>query len=426
MNVANEAKPKMKIALLSTGRADIGALDAVRSELNLNGAAAIVWRIGSSPHYDTPHSIALAAASVFNETIVTLSENKPDVVVIVGDRYEALAAAQAAYLLKYPIIHLSGGDLTEGSQDDSMRHAITKLAHMHFVTNKASADRVIKMGEEPWRVHLTGYPGLDNLSVPLSQAHEELYRSIKPDSKFLLVVWHPNTLGNTVRETDELLRGLVNIHNMGIVLLEPNRDAGHDYITKVFEEFARVRENTHYWGSLPRPVYLKLLKDCEVLVGNSSSGYYEAPAFKTNVLDVGDRQKGRIPFGNFKNCPAEASAIKSSLESSFPFVVGSGERALVNPYIGSKSLHSSSYQIASTILSLTPEAIQTLLRKKWHDVQQDLGQDTSGEGVGALPQGGNGPLDQEKLRSGPVQLTLWSENPGFGVRSGGSDLVPVP
>jgi UDP-hydrolysing UDP-N-acetyl-D-glucosamine 2-epimerase len=240
-----------------------------------------------------------------------------DLAVILGDRFEILRAAVELYIQKIAICHLSGGDLTEGSADDSMRHAITKLSHLHFPTNNASAQRIIQMGEEPWRVKVVGYPGVDNLEI------SKFPPPWLPDDgignfDFILVVWHPNTLVGEDKVLDEarVLTDALDAINSHFVVVGPNSDAGGDLIRGYLKTWCNIDGN-NYVDTLPRTEYLWLLKHTKCLVGNSSSGFYEAPSFGTPVVDIGDRQTGRESSGNiFKCVHINSENIRATIEQA--------------------------------------------------------------------------------------------------------------
>lgn len=390
----------MKISLISSGRADMGALTAVAEELAKYGAETNIFDAGGKPHCDTPVSVAADAAKTMSQVMKSLSQVGPDLVVIAGDRYEALAAANAAYLLKLPIAHLSGGDITQGSQDDSMRHAITKLSHLHFTTCEDSAKRIIQMGEEPWRVHVVGYPGMDELCPKLTKSEDILYKCIRPTTdKFVMVVWHPNSMGDTAAETLEVEKAILILDpKIGVVLIGPNNDAGSSVIEKAFERLLNTRENTYFWGSTSRPIYLKLLNTCTALVGNSSSGFYEAPSFGTPVVNIGDRQNGRIVADNIINCEAKADVILETIKLALTAPRGKG----INPY----HKETASPKIATAILKSDPEK---LLRKQFNDIQQTMGSDSQRKGLGALPKRGVNKVGGSPLWPDPSQLTFWGE-----------------
>ena len=298
----------MRIAIVSGSRADRGALVAVKEALSRAGALIQWFDLPPAPsshdqRIDTVLHSYGAIGSIGND----LYDNPPDLVLLHGDRYEILAAAMTAFLLGLPIAHLGGGDITEGSQDDSIRHAITKLSHIHFATCEESARRLVQMGEQPSRVYNVGDPGIDDLaeaSKTLTKTQVLEAFSFFNLKHYFLVSYHPNTVGDIEAElrlfTEGLRLALEKLpNNVGLVLLDPNNDAGHLAIERTFKQM--VGHRVRYVDNLPRNVYLSAMKHAVALVGNSSAGFYEAPSFGIIVLNFGDRQKGRKESGNIFN-----------------------------------------------------------------------------------------------------------------------------
>jgi len=303
----------MKVLCVSGSRADFGGVNAVHKALLKINVDSNLIRIEDYDEDD------------FYPT------EDVDIAVLLGDRYEVLRAATDIYLCQIPIAHLSGGDITEGSQDDCMRHAITKLSHLHFPTNEESAQRIIQMGEEPWRVHAVGYPGVngDNEIAEFSEIKCWTWGFEKQD--FILVVWHPNTFASieeNMHEVKELTTALDRL-KLNCVVIGPNKDKGHDEISKhLFGWTKDNKVNSCYSFDLPRPVYLSMLQHAQCLVGNSSSGIYEAPTFGTPVVNIGDRQKGRIKALNIIDCPINTDAIEMTVKDA----ISKGHTKVQNPY----------------------------------------------------------------------------------------------
>lgn len=233
-----------------------------------------------------------------------LARLKPDIVLIVGDRVEALAAATAAHLRGIAIAHVHGGDRALGQIDDSLRHAITKLSHIHFPATAASAQRLLRLGEDRWRIHRVGSPGIDGIA----RAAED-FPGVDP-RRFALLVLHPMEADEQTEFrrarliADALLRSGIE----QIVVVYPNNDPGYRGIIRQW----RQRQDDPRFTickDLPRPQFLGLLRDAAMLVGNSSSGIIEAASFRTPVIDIGDRQKGRQRCKDVRNVPYESGAI---------------------------------------------------------------------------------------------------------------------
>lgn len=308
----------MRIEVVSTSRADVGALRPVYDALLATGHRVTWSNAETESSGDVHSSSAYIASGVVRFVADRVADSAPDLVVLLGDRYETLAVATSAYLMGLPIAHLSGGDITEGSQDDSMRHAITKLSHLHFATHRDSADRIIQMGEDPSRVHVTGCPGIDSLlSTKLLSKEETIAAAGLIGCKdYFLVSLHPNTLANyrdKDREMVQLLAALEiqrknNKNEIGFVLTSPNQDEGRQLIEDSFRKYSQT-SHVVYHENLDRTIYLSLMKHCIALVGNSSAGFYEAPSLGTKVINIGDRQQGRIPSIALRDCPPNAYDI---------------------------------------------------------------------------------------------------------------------
>jgi UDP-hydrolysing UDP-N-acetyl-D-glucosamine 2-epimerase len=228
---------------------------------------------------------------------------QPDIIVVLGDRFEIFSAVCAATPLNIPVAHIHGGEGTEGTMDEMYRHAITKMSHLHFTSAAEYRKRVIQMGERPEHVFCFGAPGLDNIvRLPLL-AKRDLIRELKipEDIRFGVVTYHPATFeeASLKKQTEEMLSALESFPTLFWVLTYPNADTGGKIIIETMKRF--VKNNAHQgriFVSLGQVRYLSLLKYADVMVGNSSSGMIEAPAFKLPVVNIGDRQRGRIKAKN--------------------------------------------------------------------------------------------------------------------------------
>lgn len=262
---------------------------------------------------------------------------KPDIVVVLGDRYEILAASQAAMLMNLPLAHIHGGEITEGAVDESIRHAVTKMAHLHFTSTERYRERIIQMGENPKNVFAVGAPGLDNfMRVDLpSRSSLEQGLGINLKDPLFLVTFHPETLANdSPREAVRpLLKALESFDNATCVITKANADAGGRAINAELDAFAaKYPERVLVASSLGQARYLGILKLANVVIGNSSSGIIEAPAVKVPSVNIGDRQKGRLRASSVLDCanrsPDIAKAIKQCMSKDFLERVFSSE----NPY----------------------------------------------------------------------------------------------
>ena len=316
---------------------------------------------------DTPQAIAKSTGIGMVGMADALTDLAPDLLVVLGDRFEILAAASAAALMRIPVAHIHGGEATEGAIDDSLRHAITKLSHLHFTSTEAYRRRVIQMGEQPDQVFAYGAPGIDSVaSLPLL-SREALEESIdfKLGGQFLLVTFHPVTLGSAP-STDEMSEFLSALNDLpeGIKILftMPNADAGGRALTAQIRSFVDARpDRSAAFTSLGQLRYLSAMKHCLVIVGNSSSGIIEAPTFGVGIVNIGDRQKGRVQSDSVINCPPTrqdiANAISHALSPEYQQAAGS----TVNPY----GTAGASRKIAEKIASFP---LVDLARKSFHDL----------------------------------------------------------
>ena len=246
---------------------------------------------------DTPEGIAKSVGLGILGFAQVYARFRPDILVVLGDRFEMYAAVVAALPFKMPVAHIHGGELTEGAIDDSLRHSITKMSHLHFVATDVYAQRVIQMGEEPWRVVTCGALGLDNLrTIRLLNRHEfaKQFGITLPD-KFLLVTYHPVTLEfeHTERQTRELLAALDAI-GLPVLFTMPNADTGGRVIRRLIDGFLFKHPDSKRIENLGTQGYFSAMALAEAMVGNSSSGIIEAASFSLPVVNVGNRQKGRI------------------------------------------------------------------------------------------------------------------------------------
>jgi UDP-N-acetylglucosamine 2-epimerase (non-hydrolysing)/GDP/UDP-N,N'-diacetylbacillosamine 2-epimerase (hydrolysing) len=271
---------------------------------------------------DTPVGIAKSMGLGVIGFADTLDRLRPDILVLLGDRYEILAAAQAAMVAQMPIAHIAGGDVTEGAFDEAIRHSITKMAHLHFVTNETSARRVRQLGENPEYIFNVGSPGLDYIKRMKLLGRSELEESLdfKFRGKNLLVTFHPVTLETQPAETQfqELLTALDSMgENIGLIFTKPNSDTDGRAIIRLMDSYVATHSNAKAYTSLGQVRYLSAMSQVDAVVGNSSSGLYEAPSFGKPTVNIGDRQKGRLQATSVINCKQEASSIKKAIVQAF-------------------------------------------------------------------------------------------------------------
>lgn len=288
---------------------------------------------------------------------------RPDLLVVLGDRYEILAAAQAAMVANIPIAHIAGGDTTEGAIDEAIRHSITKMSHLHFVTNQESARRVRQMGENPQRIYCAGSPGIDYIKRLTLLNREELEQTL--DFRFLkknlLITFHPVTLENKSSQWQfqELLKALDCLgEDIGLLFTKPNSDTDGRVLIKMIDEYAAKRPNAKAYTSLGQQRYLSTIAQVDAVVGNSSSGLYEVPTFKKPTVNIGERQKGRLQGKTVINCMNDAQHIYDAIQEAF---ILNCEEA-VNPYGEGEA----SSVIVKTIKEITD--LKVLLQKHFYEM----------------------------------------------------------
>lgn len=258
--------------------------------------------------------------STLIKALSSLFENtRPDLLVVLGDRYETFAAVITAMTYSVPIAHISGGEVTEGAIDEQIRHAITKMAHIHFPGADSYAKNIIRMGEEGWRVFQFGDPGIENIKSTSFLTKKELEKSlkIKLESELLLVTYHPVTLEieQLSYQMTELLKALDKIP-VQMIITYPNADNGGDYIIRCLKEFADQRNNICLIPNLGVQRYLSIMKLCSAVVGNSSSALVEAPYLRIPAVNIGNRQQGRLMANNIINCSNESEEILEALQKA--------------------------------------------------------------------------------------------------------------
>lgn len=270
--------------------------------------------------YEGRGKTAREMAIAINEFSRVFDRLKTDILLILGDRYEILAAAVTAMTMDIPIAHISGGESTEGAIDEQIRHSITKLSHLHFPGATVYAENIINMGEESWRVFDVGDPGIENIKLTEFMTQNELNNSIgiRVDENTFLVTYHPVTLErDDIQNQISNLISALRLFDNDMIITYPNSDNGGDKIIYALEEFALEKSNVHLFKNLGSLIYLSVMKYCGVIVGNSSSGIVEAPFFKKPVVNIGNRQKGRLIANNIIQSSYESNEIYESIQKAF-------------------------------------------------------------------------------------------------------------
>jgi len=257
---------------------------------------------------------------------------QPDLLLLLGDRFEILAAAQAALIAQIPVAHMYGGDTTEGAFDEAIRHSITKMAHIHFVSNRVSWDRVRQMGENPANIHNVGATSLDAIHRAVYLNRNDFFRAIDFEARRhnLLITFHPVTLASisSAVQMKEMLDALDLLgSDYGLLFTKPNADPEGREMMFIMEEYVSTRAHAKLYDSLGE-LYLSALKHVDMVVGNSSSGIYEAPAFNIPTVNIGDRQRGRLQASSIINC----APVKSDIYQAINMATENRYVKVSNPY----------------------------------------------------------------------------------------------
>ncbi len=297
-------------------------------------------------------------------------ELEPDIVVVLGDRYETFSAVSAAMIARIPIAHLHGGEATEGLIDESIRHSITKMSHIHFTASQGYKNRVIQLGEQPDKVFNVGGLGIDNIKRLKLLSKKEFEKSInfKLNKKNILVTFHPVTLeSSTAKEQFQYLLDAIDIlEDTNIIFTKANSDTDGRIINSMIDMY--VKENSQKsvcFTSLGQLRYLSALQYVDAMVGNSSSGLAEAPSFKIGTINIGDRQKGRIMADSVINCKSDRESILKAFKKLYSKVFQEELKTSINPYGDGGA----SKKIKAVIQDINLEGI---LKKSFFDIKVSL------------------------------------------------------
>lgn len=353
-----------RIAYITTTRADFSLNYPIIAELRkLEDENLKVELIVSGTHLSTEYGMTIgdiretglridhivkvpvlshSAINIANNQVVILDlfsklfqENKFDAVCILGDRYEMLMITIAAIIFHIPVIHLYGGDTTEGANDELFRHAITKMSNYHFATNELSKNRIIQMGENPDNVYNFGAPAIDNL-IRISKVSKVVaLDSIHlHNCKYALCTYHPVTLEikDLRKQANNLINAITTFKDIEFIVCKSNNDEGGEIINKIFEFAAEKYSNIHLYSSIRIETYLTLMKYAEFVIGNSSSGIMEAPSFGIPSINIGNRQRGRLQAASTINCDSDSLSIISAIQQATSTDFIQTCRNVTNPY----------------------------------------------------------------------------------------------
>ena len=355
----------IKIAVITTSRSDYGILspllrkidtsDLLNLELivsgshlseNLGYTLEEIKKDGFNNYHLVDIDIDMNNEKFKEADIIGVGLNKfsqlfkatePNIVVVLGDRYELFSAVLSAFFLKITLAHIHGGEKTVGALDDSIRHAITKLSHIHFPATEIYKKRIIQLGENANNVFNVGSLSVENIKNSKFLDRNEIFKRLGLDSKrkLLLVTYHPTTLGkhNANQEIELLLHSLKQFKFANILFTGSNADTGGIEINKKIQEYTKKRNNWFFNISLGQKLFLNILKYCDVFIGNSSSGIIEAPSFKIPVVNIGNRQEGRVFAENIISVPLKKSLIVETIQN----ILNNGlelPKKFKNPYDG--------------------------------------------------------------------------------------------
>jgi len=357
------AMEDLKVSVLVTGMHLSADFGFTYKEIEADGIE-IAAKIPILAEGDSADAMSRTMANALTAFSEIFAKDKFDALVVLGDRYETLAVCCAAMNARIPIIHLHGGETTEGAIDEAIRHAITKMSYLHLTSTEAYRQRVIQMGEDPERVFCIGAPGVENAkNVPL-MSKSELFESLNIPEKenFAVMTYHPVTLSADSVETDmrALFKALDNFPGLFIIATKANADAGGRAANRLLEEYAKERENVVVYDSLGLRRYLSAVKYSKAVIGNSSSGIMEVPSFGVPTVNIGHRQRGRIAAESVINCGTDTAAITEAITLALSGKVKPAE----NPY---EKADTSS--VAAALIRRFAVENEIDLKKKFYDIK---------------------------------------------------------
>ena len=314
---------------------------------------------------DSPLGIAESMSRGLIGIAKALDKLKPDIVLVLGDRFEIFVSVTAALVAKIPVAHLHGGEVTVGAFDDAFRHGITKMSHLHFVATQEYRNRVIQLGENPNSVFLVGGLGVDSINRLKLLDRKELEKelNIEFSENNLLITFHPATLDESSisSQMQELLNALTDLKNTTLLFTMPNADTGGQAIIKMISKFVSKNPNSYAFTSLGQLNYFSCIAQIDGVIGNSSSGLLEVPSFKKGTINIGDRQKGRLQARSVINCEPTKQSISDAIHSLYSEEFKHNLISTVNPY-GEGGASTKIVQILSTI------SLDQIVKKTFYDL----------------------------------------------------------
>lgn len=364
---AIRAEPELELQIFATGM-HLAPEFGLTVEMIEREGFIVNERVESLLAADTPAAIAKSTGLGVIGFADVFARNRPDVLVVLGDRFDMYAAALAALPFGIPVAHLHGGEVTHGAIDEALRHSLTKLSHLHFVATQDAAQRVIQLGEEPWRVTHCGAPALDALDeIPLLDRGELQSRfGLRLDEPPLLVTFHPVTLQyeETARQVEELLAA-IDAGGEPAVFTAPNADTAGRQVRATIERFVATHPRAQFVENLGQQGYFSMMREARAMLGNSSSGIIEAASFGLPVVNVGERQGGRFRGENVIDVAPARGEILAGLKRALAPEFRDAARAMQNPY------RAAGRTAAAVIVERLRDAAldERLLIKRFHDVK---------------------------------------------------------
>ena len=361
-----ETAADTELQLLVTGMHLSPEFGSTWKQIELDGFC-ITHKVDMQLSSDTPAGITKSMGLGMIGFADALDALKPDILVVLGDRFEIFAAASAAMIARIPIAHLHGGEATEGLIDEPIRHSITKMSHLHFTATEEYRKRVIQMGEQPATVFNVGAAGLDNIDqLPLLN-QEEFEESIgfKLADKNLIITFHPVTLEDSTAKLQftELLQVLDQLNDTRLIFTKPNADSDGRIIIKMIDEYVASRSDRAIaFTSLGQLRYLSALQYVDAAIGNSSSGLIEAPSFKIGTINIGDRQRGRIKAYSVIDCLPECDSILTAINKLYSTEFQKKLVSIENPY-GQGGMAKKVFEI------LRSHSLDNILKKRFYDLE---------------------------------------------------------
>ena len=326
---------KFKLNIIATGMHLSKKFGLTYKEIESDGFK-IDEKVNIDLKFDTPNGIINSIGVGMTGFVGAYKKLKPNIIVVLGDRYEIFAAVIAAYFSRIPIVHLHGGEATEGLTDEALRHSITKMSHFHFVAAEEYKKKVIQLGENPKRVFCVGGLGVDNIKhlTLLSKKELEKDLNLKFNNKNLLISFYPETLNkfSAKKQFNEIILALKKFNNINLIFTMPNSDLEGQVIFRMIKDFVKKNKNAHSFTSMGHLRFLSCLKYIDGIIGNSSSGLLEMPSFKKGTINVGDRQRGRLKATSVINVKANKSEIIKGINTLYSKRFQAKIKNTKNPY----------------------------------------------------------------------------------------------